>query len=219
MTRLRERGKERYGLALILILGVMVFIMAAPDQPWTRATALGLQGAALFASLRAAQSDMRLRVSVGVLIGLALAAGINLTIFDSDFGPDFVAWASLVLVLLAAPVIALGIVRQVKEHRQITVHTMMGVLCIYLLLGLAFASAFDVINAVSGDPFFRAGDGADDLSNYLYFSLTTITTAGLGDFAPAEGIGRSLTAAEALIGQIYLVTIVAVIVANLGRKR
>lgn len=219
MTRLRERGKERYGFALILILAAMIFIMAAPDQPWSRATALGLQGAALFASLRAAQSDFRIRVAVGVVIGLGLAAGINLTIFDANYGPDFVTWATLILVLLATPVIAFGIVRQVKENKQITIHTMLGVLCIYLLLGLAFASSFAVVESVGNGPFFRSGDGGETLSNYLYFSLTTITTAGLGDFAPAEGIGRSLTAAEALIGQIYLVTIVAVIVANLGRKR
>ena len=101
MTRLRERGKERYGFALVLILAAMIFIMAAPDEPWSRATALGLQGAALFASLRAAQSDFRVRVAVGVIIGLGLAAGINVTIFDADYGPDFVSWASLVLVLLA----------------------------------------------------------------------------------------------------------------------
>lgn len=219
MTRFRERGKERYGFALVLILAAMIFIMAAPDEPWSRATALGLQGAALFASLRAAQSDFRLRVAVGVIIGLGLTAGINVTIFDAGFGPDFVSWASLILVVLAAPVIAFGIVRQVKENKAITIHTMMGVLCIYLLLGLAFASSFAVVESVGDGPFFRAGDGGETLSNYLYFSLTTITTAGLGDFAPADGIGRSLTAAEALIGQIYLVTIVAVIVANLGRKR
>lgn len=219
MTRIRERGAERYGFALILILAAMIFIMAAPDEPWSRATALGLQGAALFASLRAAQSNFRIRVAVGVLIGLGLAAGINLTIFEANYGPDFVTWASLILVLLATPVIAFGIVRQVKQNKQITIHTMLGVLCIYLLLGLAFASSFAVVESVGSGPFFRGGDGAETLSNYLYFSLTTITTAGLGDFAPAEGIGRSLTAAEALIGQIYLVTIVAVIVANLGRKR
>ena len=96
---------------------------------------------------------------------------------------------------------------------------MMGVLCIYLLMGLAFASGFARIEGVGNEPFFRSGDGSETLSNYLYFSLTTITTAGLGDFAPRGDLGRSLTAAEALIGQIYLVTVVAVIVANLGRKR
>ncbi len=219
MTHTAERGKEQYGLALILILASMVFIMAAPDADWSRAMALFLQAAALFASLRAAQSALWLRVVCGVVIATSVIAGSSLTLFDAGAGAKFVNWASLTLVALATPVIAFGLVRQVKVTKRITVHTMMGVLCIYLLMGLAFASSFAVIQAVDGDPFFRAGDGADTLSNFLYFSLTTITTAGLGDFAPAGDLGRSITAAEALIGQIYLVTVVAVIVANLGRGR
>jgi hypothetical protein len=219
LTKLRERGKERYGVALVLILSSMIFVMASPDEGWAEVTALSLQGAALFASLRAAQPDIRLRVASGVIIGLSLAVSINLALFDVDEGTAFVKWASLLLVLTASPVIAFGLIRQVKERRAITIHTMLGVLCIYLLMAIAFASAFGLIHEVSNNPFFRHGDGADTLSNYLYFSLTTITTAGLGDFAPAQGLGRSLTAAEALIGQIYLVTVVAVIVGNLGRKR
>jgi len=219
LTHVRERGKERYGLALILILASMVFIMATPDEEWSRATALLLQATALFASLRAAQSGLGLQFACGAAIVLSLLVALGLTVFDSGAAPEFVDWASLLLVALATPVISFGIVRQVKERKQITIHTMMGVLCIYLLMGLAFASAFAVIQTVGNEPFFRPGDGAETLNNYLYFSLTTITTAGLGDFAPAQGLGRSITAAEALIGQIYLVTVVAVIVANLGRKR
>jgi len=219
LTKLRERGKEQYGIALILILAAMIFVMAAPDEEWSQATALMLQGFALFASLRAAQSDIRLRVVSGVVIGICLAVAFNLAIFDSNLGPMFVRWSSLILVLMATPIIGFGVVRQVKERRQVTIHTMMGVLCIYLLIGMAFAFSFGLIQALSNEPFFRPGDGSETLSNYLYFSLTTITTAGLGDFAPQQGLGRSLTAAEALIGQIYLVTIVAVIVGNLGRKR
>lgn len=219
MTRIRERGKERYGFALALILASMLFVMAAPDGRWSEVMVLVLQGAALFASLRAAQSNFHLRVFCGVTIGIALTVSINLAIFEVSGGQEFVKWASLLLVVLATPVISFGLVRQVKEKQAITLHTMMGVLCIYLLMAIAFASAFGLIHEVTNDPFFRAGDGADTLSNYLYFSLTTITTAGLGDFSPAGNTGRSLTAAEALIGQIYLVTVVAVIVANLGRKR
>jgi len=197
----------------------MIVVMAAPEGRWAEVVVLLLQGAALFASLRAAQSDFRLRVACGVIIGLSLAVSISLAVFDVDSGVEFVRWASLLLVVLAGPVISIGLVRQVKDQKAITIHTMLGVLCIYLLMSIAFASGFALIHEVSGDPFFRPGDGADSISNFLYFSLTTITTAGLGDFAPAGNLGRSLTGAEALIGQIYLVTVVAVIVANLGRKR
>lgn len=126
---------------------------------------------------------------------------------------------TVALVVIATPLIVIGLVRQVREGRAVTVHTMLGVLCIYLLLGLAFASGFALSAALGDDPFFSGGAEWDSLNNYLYFSLTTITTAGLGDLAPATDLGRSLTAIEALTGQIYLVTVVAVIVANIGHSR
>ncbi len=53
----------------------------------------------------------------------------------------------------------------------------------------------------------------------LYYATVTITTTGYGDYTPATRVGRSLAVAEALIGQLYLVTLVSLIVGNLGRTR
>ena len=49
-------------------------------------------------------------------------------------------------------------------------------------------------------------------ADYLYFSFVTITTVGYGDFTAASGLGRALASLEALLGQVYLVTVVATIV-------
>lgn len=212
-------GAERYGLALILILASMVFIMATPDGKWANVFSLNLQAFALFASTRAAQPRMALRVTVGVIIGLAIFAAWTQAAFTDSVNDDFVRLSTFSLVVIATPVIGWGLVRQVKERGRITTHTMMGVLCIYLLMCLAFAAAFGAIAALSGDPFFQQGTGDGTTNNYLYYSITTITTVGMGDFSPATNLGRSLTAAEALIGQIYVITVVAVIVGNLGRSR
>ncbi len=212
-------GAERYGLALILILASMIFIMATPDGKWANVISLNLQAFALFASTRAAQPRMALRVTVGVIIGLAIFAAWTQAAFTDTVNDDFVRLSTLCLVVVATPVIGWGLVRQVRERGRITTHTMMGVLCIYLLMCLAFASAFGAIAALSGDAFFQQGTGDGTTNNYLYYSITTITTVGMGDFSPATNLGRSLTAAEALIGQIYVITVVAVIVGNLGKSR
>ncbi|MGK2956414.1 MAG: potassium channel family protein [Solirubrobacterales bacterium] len=217
MTRITDRGPERYGLALILILASMIYVMAAPAGIWTRVVVLVLQGGALLASLRAADAGIRLRIVCSILVAISLAIAILQAALKEDVDPLFVSCVSLALVVLATPVIVVGMVRQAKTNKLVTVHTMMGTLCIFLLIGLAFAAAFGLVQAATGDPFFRSGQGSDSLANYLYFSITTITTAGLGDFSPATNLGRSLTGAEALIGQIYLVTVVAVIVGNLSR--
>lgn len=206
-------------MALILTMAALIFLMAAPSGRWTDVITLGLLGGALFASLRAAGAPERLRIACAVLVGLAILAAIGQAFAVEEVKNAYMRGASLLFVLLATPAIVLGLVKQIKVNRQVTVHTMMGVLCIYLLMSMAFAESFALIQVLGGEPFFRTGQGAEDLSNYLYFSITTITTAGLGDFSPAGDLGRSLTAAEALIGQIYLVTVVAVIVGNLGRRR
>ncbi|MCB0862882.1 MAG: two pore domain potassium channel family protein [Solirubrobacterales bacterium] len=219
MTQIREMGKERYGLALTLILASMVFIMASPDGRWAEVIALTLQAFALFASLRAAQPSFHLRVTCGVLISLVMVVAWTQASFGDTVNSDFVHIATVALVLIATPVIVWGLIRQVRERGSITVHTMMGVLCIYLLMSLAFASAFAAVSQIDNAAFFKQGPDWDSVNNYLYYSLTTITTMGIGDLTPNTDLGRSLTAAEALFGQIYLVTVVAVIVANLKPKR
>ena len=49
----------------------------------------------------------------------------------------------------------------------------------------------------------------------MYFSFTTLATVGYGDFVAEANLGHTLSILEALIGQIYLVTIVSLIVSNL----
>jgi hypothetical protein len=50
--------------------------------------------------------------------------------------------------------------------------------------------------------------------SYLYFSFTTLTTVGFGDLTAGSDAGRMLAVMEALLGQLYLVTVVAFIVAT-----
>jgi hypothetical protein len=95
---------------------------------------------------------------------------------------------------------------------------MFGVLCVYLLIGSAFAYAYGIISAIDDGGFFAEISGGDQ-PDFLYFSFTTMTTTGFGDLTAAHDLGRSLAITEALIGQIYLVTLVALIVGNIGQAR
>ena len=74
------------------------------------------------------------------------------------------------------------------------------------------------MSALGGAQFFvqtAKPTSADD----LYFSFITLTTVGYGDLTAATSLGRSIAVLEALVGQIYLVTIVSVLVSRLGRSR
>ena len=95
---------------------------------------------------------------------------------------------------------------------------MFGVLCVYILVGMFFGYVYGAIDHSGGHPFF-AGDQSATVAHCLYFSFTSLTTVGYGDLTARTNLGHTLSVSEALLGQIYLVTVVSLIVANLGRSR
>ncbi|MEX0621363.1 MAG: potassium channel family protein [Solirubrobacterales bacterium] len=212
-----EKIAGRYGLALALLIIALVYTMAAAEGKWQIIVALALQVLALYVVLQASRADPRLTRLLAAFFLLAFAAALSAILTtDLDESSSF-RMAVLAIVLMTLPVVAIGLVRQVKAESKITIQTMMGVLCAYLLMMCAFAYTYAVLGDLNG-PFFTQGEEWDRIGNYLYYSLITITTVGMGDLTPATQLGRSLTGAEALIGQIYMVTVVAVIVSNLGRS-
>jgi voltage-gated potassium channel Kch len=96
----------------------------------------------------------------------------------------------------------------------VTVTVVAGVLCLYLLVGLFFAFTYIAVQNLGGAPFFASGDAATSTRS-IYFSFVTMTTVGYGDFTARTNLGHTLAVTEALLGQIYLVTVVAAIVSRL----
>jgi voltage-gated potassium channel Kch len=93
----------------------------------------------------------------------------------------------------------------------------LGAVCVYILLGMMWAFAFAAIGTFDSQPFF-AQEAHATVADYLYFSFTTITTVGYGDLTAAQSLGRALAVLAALIGQLYLVTVIALLISNLGRR-
>lgn len=212
------RWEHRYGFVLLLILVSLVFQLAAPDDDWARLVAIVLQGATLVLALYASQARPAIARLATVVVTLAvLGSGAALVGFG-EFGPTSGRIVSALLVGLAPLAIATGVVRGVRAEGTVTLHTMFGVLCIYLLLGMLFALAYGLVGNAQSSPFFASG-AKQDISDFLYFSFATLTTVGYGDLSAATDLGRSVAITEALIGQIYLVTVVAVIVGSLSRRR
>lgn len=97
-------------------------------------------------------------------------------------------------------------------------NTVLAALCVYLLAAIVFALIYKIIALLTGLPFFAQTDDPANI-DYIYFSFVCITTLGFGDLSPATDLGKMAAVVEAVIGQIYLVTVVALFIANLGRKR
>jgi Ion channel len=212
------RWEQRYGLVLLLILCSLVFQLAASDQDWARVVAIALQGATLVLALYASQARPLIARLAAAVVALAVLGSAAALIGFGEFGSTAGRIVAVLLVALAPLAIVRGVVRGVRTEGAVTMHTMFGVLCIYLLIGMLFAYVYGLVGDAQSEPFFASGIDPD-ISDYLYFSFATMTTVGYGDLAAATDLGRSVAIAEALIGQIYLVTVVAVIVGNLSRRR
>jgi hypothetical protein len=212
------RWEHRYGFVLLLILCSLVFQLAAPDEDWARLVAIVLQGATLVFALYASEARPAIVRLATVVVALAVLGSSAALVGFGEFGPTSGRIISVLLVALAPFAIATGVVRGVRTEGAVTLHTMFGVLCIYLLIGMLFALAYGLVGDAQSEPFFTSGINPQ-FPDYLYFSYATLTTVGYGDLAAATDLGRSVAITEALIGQIYLVTVVAVIVGGLSRRR
>jgi hypothetical protein len=211
-------GEYSFGLVLVLILTSLVFQLATPEAQWSRFVTIILHGAALMAALWAARTHRGLTRLAALAVTVAIAVSAVTLIGPGTVGEVPAGIVNLLFVALTPVAVATGLIRELREDRTVTVRTMFGVLCIYLLVGSFFAFLYGVIDVVAHEPFFASGIDPD-ASDFLYFSFATLTTVGYGDLTTTNELGRSLAIAEALIGQIYLVTVVALIIANIGRGR
>ena len=208
----RLGGSHSYGVLLPVIAITFVFTVAAPDEEWARDVMLLLE-TSLFASALWASGLAWMRTAVApVLFAVALAV---LQLVVGGHTANGLVWVlNGALMAGTVAVIALGVVDQGEINRQ----SLTGAVCIYLLLGFMFMFLYGAIASFDSDPFFAQGtDGTPGIR--LYFSYVTLATLGYGDYTAAESLGRSLSVAEALCGQLYLVTVVALLVGHYGQPR
>jgi hypothetical protein len=174
-----------------------------------------LAAASLLLALLAASLGRRflLPAAIGAVVVVALSV---VSAVSGAVGEGVAGLMNAALVAFGPPVVAIGVIRDVRATGHVRLQAVMGVLALYMLLGMLFAFTYGAIDRLGGDPFFANGDSATT-SRCLYFSFTTLTTVGYGDFVARSDLGHTLAIFEALIGQIYLVTVVSVLVSNLGR--
>jgi ion channel len=212
------RWEHRYGLVLLSILCSLVFQLAAPDEDWARLVTIALQGGTLVLALYASEARQAITRLATVVVAIAVLGSAAALIGFGELGAAGGRIVAVLLVALVPVAILRGVVSGVRRDGAVTLHTMFGVLCIYLLIGMLFSYAYGLVGDAQSGPFFNSGISAD-ISDYLYFSFATLTTVGYGDLSAATDLGRSVAIAEALVGQIYLVTVVAVIVGSLSQRR
>jgi Ion channel len=208
-------SRQRYGVLLFVLAVTFVFEGVAEPGDVQRAIGTVLVGATLLLALYAAEIPARwLRIVVVVVAVIVVAVVVASVAGKGNTVAGIAATASGLLIALAPPAVVVGVYRSMAATGTVTLTVVFGVLCLYLLLGIFFAFTYVAVQNLGGAPFFANGAPAVS-SRSLYFSFVTMTTVGYGDYTPRTNLGHTLAVSEALIGQIYLVTVVAAIVSRL----
>jgi hypothetical protein len=218
-TAWRTAPEDRFGVllffvAMTIVVNSVVDVGASYGQSFL---AHSMSAAALVAALRATGvGPRRRRVVEVVVLALVTVLGIIALVegFTSLDLPEAARADPLWLVLVVAvPVL---VIRRITRHTVVGMRTVAGAVAAYLEIAVAYAALFQAVDVWSSNWLFGQPETS---SAYMYVSLTTISTLGIGDIVPATQTARLLVSAEAVLGQIFLVTVVAIVVARFAGER
>jgi len=209
----RVRSSHSYGIVLGLVFVLFVFAAAAPDAAWSGSVLLFLQGGTLVTALYTsgvARVDSKISIA---LLALSAAVGVAELFWAGNALTGAGGLLTAAMTISTAVAIAVG----VADQTEVNGRSVLGAISVYFLLGLLFVFLYGAVAVLGSGPFFAQGtDGTRALR--LYFSYVTLATVGYGDYTASGNLGHTLAVIEALVGQLYLVTIVAVLVSRLARR-
>ena len=206
--------RQRFGLVLIAITASFMVEGTLSGSGWAQVVVTTLLGTTLLLTFWAADMPPdRLRLAAAGVAVLILAVIVTVAIGDRT-AVGIGRLADAALVALAPPMLAVGMIRSVRRHRAVTIEAVLGGLALYVLVGMLFAFVYGAVDNLGGEPFFASGVEATP-AHCSYFSFSTLTTVGFGDLTARSDFGRTLAVFEALVGSLYLVTVVSVGVSNL----
>ena len=194
-------------LTLITIFAPMI----ALSQPWR----ITLSAIFVVTLISGGLAMIRERVFIFLLAVLALS---NLSVdLITEFAPSHspAALGSALKVVCLSTLVYLTL-KQTLRPGRVTVYRVMGGIAGYLLIGLTWTFAYQLI--VQEAPgaihfaFESTNSSAEQPRNLIYFSFVTLATVGYGDAYPIHPAARSLAVAEALVGQLYVAILIASLV-------
>jgi Ion channel len=199
---------DRYGLLLATLITVYL-VSAFASSRVTQVLQVTLFVAITLLALRVGTLPRRVVVVARwvTMTGSAIAIALVAASGNKEVRGAASLWTAALLLLTV-----MIIVEQVLRMNAVTIQSIYAALSAYMIIGLMFASVYAAIDSLTTADFFVNGQPAD-IRTFQYFSFTTLTTLGYGDFTAAGNFGRALAVLEAMTGQIFLATLVARLVA------
>jgi hypothetical protein len=202
---------DSYGAVLVLLLALFMVPAITPDTQFWRVVIIVVAILSVLTSLHTSRVPRWLFGAACVGSAIAL---VGVLWQPQVTNIEAVGYLLIGLLLLAAPV---AILNRIVRHHHVTVRTLLGAIDVYLQLGIAFSFVYRTIEHF--DPGSYSGAGPMDGTALAYFSFVTLATLGYGDIVPTTQLARNLAVLETVIGQVFLVVVVARVVTTLGHQR
>lgn len=206
--RRAEQVTDAFGLVLALVLVTFVLTSLIGNTGWGAVLIMAATAATSIVALTSAYAPPH-HIHIAIYLS---AVSLLLSIVTAVSGAAvWLNFGAIVQVILLAAAMVSVLVRVVTAA-EVNARTILGAISVYTVLGLLFGFAYEAVARVQSAPFF---EGAPQVhyGDFLFFSYTTLTTTGYGDLVPDGQPGEMIATFEMLIGQIFLVTLVAGLVA------
>jgi len=210
----KQPKRDRFGAVLGLLLLAYVLNMLG-EGTVVHLVVVATYAGALIGALATARPSRRVRrfaiiagvVGTVVVLASAAATPVERLLMAADV---------TMVVLLVVTLVA--VLARVVGHTVVGLDTIAGAVAGYLMIGYTFAAVYAVLQQISPEGVFVQVSNPTS-ETFQYFSFTTLTTLGYGDITAATSRGRAVATLEAVMGQIFLATLVAALVGGFERRR
>lgn len=197
----------RSGYWLVLALLVATYALCAAQSTIDPSpSAFVVQLVTVAVVLRVTQAHPRVQHIAWLVLAAAGVAMIVTAVLDTGgLVLDVALSAASTIAFFVAPV---AIIRHQVTRRGLDIEALLAATAAYILVGMFFTLVYNLVALLTVAPTF--GDHTvDSLSSQLFFSFTTLTTTGYGNIVPATPAVQAIAVAEAITGQLFLITAVA----------
>ena len=221
----RKLARLKIDQLLRALLLLVLFGPAASELPYGYAAVVGLSLYVLMGCLHSIETeDPRRRIGFALLVPIGAITTIHFFV-----SLKWLAALDHILLVAFLVIIIQVLLGHIMSRREVSNDIIGAGLAVYLVVGLLFADTYALFELLQpgsfdfGEQFKTVAGHAEHArvysTRFIYYSLVTLTTLGLGDVTPASTLARSFSAVEAVIGPVFLAVFIGQLVGMRAAQR
>lgn len=218
----KERGiwsslRRPHTSLLATLMGAFALYPLLGDFGWGRIVVSAALLLVMASALVAIWRHHKIAVFGTVLAVGAIVAGVLAYYFEIPLARPILTAIEFTFL----SVLSISILLDVMRAKRVTMDTVFGACCVYLMFGMTWTGIYELIEILSPGSFDFGSLGAaesavagfETMSKLSYFSFITMTTVGYGDVTPLSPAARAFSSLQGLVGQLYMAIVIARFVA------